>query len=199
MEWQIGKGSQQLAIAAARARGETGTKASGASRRERRKMRRRRGRAGGQVPVTVTGSASTGTVVATWSWPRRIGAVRPRRIWTRGGYLAQRGRHVVAIGSRGGQGGGPTGRLMLTATTTPVLSPNPRAAHTWRALVGQPLPSAANLLLPGAVPTTWALSLGLLTKNLGSVLICPTAVRWSPHAFQVTDMWGRPTHTPTRQ
>jgi hypothetical protein len=49
---------------------------------------------------------------------------------------------------------------MVTATTTPVLSPNPRAAHTWRSPVGQSA-SAADLLMPSVVPTTWALSLGL--------------------------------------
>jgi len=130
--------------AAAQARGETGTKASGAVERKGRK-RRRGGQGQGQVPVAVTGSGPR-QVQLLRRGPGLAHRGRPSRedqdaCW----YLAQRGRHVVSIRPPRRASAGPTRKLMVTATTMPVLSPNPRAAHTWRSPVGQSA-SAADLI-----------------------------------------------------
>jgi len=124
----------EMEIAAeAQARGETGTKASGAVEREGRRKRRRGGQ--GQVPVAVTGSGPR-QVQLLRRGPGLAHRGRPSRqdldaCW----YLAQRGRHVVSIGPPRRASAGPTRKLMVTATTTPVLSPNPvlrtRGAPRW--------------------------------------------------------------------
>lgn len=116
----------------------------GGSRKERGGRKRRRG-GQGQVPVAVTGSGPR-QVQLLRRGPGPAHRGRPSRqdldaCW----HLAQRGRHVVSIGPPRRASAGPARRLMVTAATTPVLSPNPRAAHTWRSPVGQSA-SAADLI-----------------------------------------------------